>query len=78
GLLMTEAGVEAFFPVEKLSVIGYAEVLRHYFEIVGIRRKLLDRLLADPPDLFVGVDAPDFNLDLGIALRARGIRTVQY
>jgi lipid-A-disaccharide synthase len=78
GPRMMEAGVEALFPMEKLSVMGYAEVLRHYFEIVGIRRKLRDRLLADPPDLFVGVDAPDFNLDLEIALRARGVRTVQY
>ncbi|MEW5708956.1 MAG: lipid-A-disaccharide synthase [Pseudomonadota bacterium] len=78
GPRMMEAGVEALFPMEKLSVMGYAEVLRHYFEIVGIRRKLQDRLLADLPDLFVGVDAPDFNLDLEIALRARGIRTVQY
>lgn len=78
GPRMIEAGVEALFPMEKLSVMGYAEVLRHYFEIVAIRRKLRNRLLADPPDVFVGIDAPDFNLDLEMALKARGIRTVQY
>lgn len=78
GPRMIEAGVEALFPMEKLSVMGYVEVLRHFLEIVAIRRRLRDRLLADPPDIFVGVDAPDFNLDLEIALRARGIRTVQY
>jgi lipid-A-disaccharide synthase len=55
------------------------EVLRHYREIVGIRGQLKQRLLgADRPDVFIGVDAPDFNLDLEAALKARGIRTVHF
>ena len=65
-------------PYEKLAVSGYVEVLRHYRELVGIRRQLRDRLLADPPDLFIGVDAPDFNLDLELQLRERGVRTAHF
>ncbi|NBQ86290.1 MAG: lipid-A-disaccharide synthase, partial [Betaproteobacteria bacterium] len=68
-------------PHEKLAVRGYVEVLRHYREIVGIRRALRDRLLATPPDLFVGIDAPDFNLALEADLREQSagrIRTVHF
>jgi len=71
-------GFQAWWPSEKLAVRGYVEVLRHYREIVGIRRQLRDRLLADKPRLFVGVDAPDFNLDLEGDLRAAGIKTVHF
>jgi lipid-A-disaccharide synthase len=78
GPRMREQGFDAWWPHEKLAVSGYVEVLRHYREIVGIRDKLRERLLAAPPDLFVGVDAPDFNLDLEAALRERGIRTVHF
>ena len=78
GPKMQTAGMQVLFPMEKLAVRGYVEVLRHYREIVGIRRKLRARLLADPPDLFIGVDAPDFNLDLEVALKQRGIPTVHY
>jgi lipid-A-disaccharide synthase len=70
--------MEISFPMEKLAVRGYVEVLRHYCEIVGIRRQLRDQLIAQPPDLFIGIDAPDFNLDLEIALKAKGIPTVHY
>jgi lipid-A-disaccharide synthase len=60
-------------------VRGYIEVLRHYREIVGIRNQLRQRLLqTDRPDLFIGVDAPDFNLDLEAALKAQGVRTVHF
>jgi lipid-A-disaccharide synthase len=64
--------------MEKLAVRGYVEVLRHYAEITGIRRELKRRLIADPPDLFIGIDAPDFNLDLERDLKRRGISTVHY
>jgi lipid-A-disaccharide synthase len=64
--------------MEKLAVRGYVEVLRHYLEIVGIRRKLARRFLAEPPALFVGVDAPDFNLGLELKLRAAGIPTAHF
>lgn len=78
GPRMAEQGFEAWWPHEKLAVRGYVEVLRHYREIVGIRSQLKARLLANPPQIFVGVDAPDFNLDLARDLRQAGIPTVQF
>ena len=58
----------------ELAVRGYVEVLRHYRRIVAIRRALRERLLADKPTLFIGVDAPDFNLNLERDLRANGVK----
>ena len=78
GPQMARRGFEAWWPHEKLAVSGYAEVLRHYREIVGIRDQLRERLLADPPSAFIGVDAPDFNLGLEGALKARGVKTVHF
>ena len=78
GSHMTRMGFDALWPSEKLAVRGYVEVLRHYREIVGIREQLKNRLLANPPDIFIGVDAPDFNLDLEAALKAKGIKTVHF
>lgn len=75
---MTRRGFEAWWPSEKLAVRGYVEVLRHYREIVGIRAQLRQKLLADRPDVFIGVDAPDFNLDLEADLKAAGIKTVHF
>ena len=78
GPQMQAQGFDAWWPSEKLAVRGYVEVLRHYREIVGIRRQLRERLLASPPRLFVGVDAPDFNLDLELALKESGIPTLHF
>ena len=78
GPKMQAAGMEIMFPMEKLAVFGYIDALRHYREIVGIRNKLKASLIANPPDLFIGIDAPDFNLDLELALKQRGIPTVHY
>lgn len=78
GPRMQSAGMEILFPMEKLAVRGYVEVLRHYFEIAGIRRKLRGYFLANPPDLFIAVDAPDFNLGLELALKQQGIPTIHY
>lgn len=79
GPRMIEQGFEAWWPSEKLAVRGYVEVLRHYREILGIRTELRERLLAGPrPDVFIGVDAPDFNLDLEASLKASGVRTVHF
>ena len=78
GPRMEAAGMDVWFPLEKLAVRGYFEVLKHYLEIVGIRRKLRRRLLKTRPDVFIGVDAPDFNLELERGLKARGIPTVHY
>ncbi len=64
--------------MEKLAVRGYVEVLRHYREIVKIRHKLLRHFEESPPDVFIGVDAPDFNLDLELRLKKKGIPTVHY
>ena len=82
GARMMERGFTAWWPSDKLAVRGYIEVLRHYREIVGIRKQLKARLLAadraDRPDVFIGVDAPDFNLDLARGLREQGIKTIQF
>ncbi len=78
GPRMAAQGFAAWWPSDKLAVRGYVEVLRHYREIVGIRQQLKARLLADRPDVFIGVDAPDFNLDLEAALRAQSVRTVHF
>ena len=78
GPRMQSAGMEILFPLEKLAVRGYVEVLRHYFEIVGIRRKLRAYFLEHRPDLFIAIDAPDFNLDLELVLKQKGIPTIHY
>ena len=79
GPQMAKRGFEAWWPHDKLSVHGFGwEVLRRYREIVGIRRQLKTRLLQQPPDIFIGVDAPDFNLDLEADLKAQGIKTVHF
>lgn len=75
---MQEAGLESWYPMEKLAVRGVVEVLGHLREILAIRRQLIRRLLADPPDVYVGVDAPDFNLGVEKRLRAAGIPTIQF
>ncbi len=78
GPKMQAVGFQAEWPAEKLAVRGYAEVLRHYREIAGIRRQLLKRLLAQPPDVFIGVDAPDFNLWLEARVKAAGIHSIHF
>ena len=78
GPKMEAAGMHVLHPMEKLSVMGYLEVLRHYREIAAIRRSLRKHLLENPPDLFIGVDAPDFNFDLELALKQHGIPTIHY
>jgi len=78
GPRMAAQGFEAQVPMDRLAVRGYAEALRHYPEIMGIRRRFAERLLADPPALFIGVDASDFNLDLERRLKDAGIPSVHY
>ncbi|MFZ5524505.1 MAG: lipid-A-disaccharide synthase [Pseudomonadota bacterium] len=78
GSRMQAEGLEVLFPMEKLAVRGYVEVLRHYREIVAIRSSLKKYYLSNRPDLFIAVDAPDFNLDLELALKQRGIPTIHY
>jgi lipid-A-disaccharide synthase len=79
GPQMARRGFDAWWPHDKLSVHGFGwEVLRRYREIVGIRSQLKKRLLQNHPDVFIGVDAPDFNLDLEADLKAQGIKTVHF
>ena len=78
GPRMAAQGFEAWWPHEKLSVFGYLDALRHYREISGIRGQLGDRLLQQRPDVFIGVDAPDFNFGLEARLKAQGIKTIHF
>jgi lipid-A-disaccharide synthase len=78
GPRMIGRGFDAWFPQEPLAVRGYVEVLKRYREISGIRRGLKRRLLADAPDVFIGIDAPDFNLALERALKRRGVPAIHY
>jgi len=78
GPRMLEHGFVSWCPYDKLSVRGCIEVLGHFREILGIRNRLVERLLADRPDAFVGVDAPDFNLGVELKLKAVGVRTVHF
>ena len=75
---MQAAGCTSLFPLEKLSVMGLVEVLKDLPALWSMRRQLKKRWLETPPDLFIGVDAPDFNLPLAASLHADGIPTVHY
>ncbi len=78
GAHMQAQGLEAWHSSDALAVRGYVEVLRHYRRLLRLRDELTQRWLSDAPDVFVGVDAPDFNLELARRLRSRGIKTVHF
>ncbi|HTI17684.1 MAG TPA: lipid-A-disaccharide synthase [Trinickia sp.] len=78
GPRMMAHGFEAHWPMEKLTVRGYVEALRHVPEILRIRGELKRQLLADRPHVYIGVDAPDFNFGVEEPLRAAGIPTIHY
>jgi lipid-A-disaccharide synthase len=78
GPMMKAAGCEAWEDAETLAVFGLIEPLKVLPKLLRLRRTLVQRWSENPPDVFVGIDAPDFNLGLEIKLRERGIRTVQY
>jgi lipid-A-disaccharide synthase len=78
GAHMQAQGFDAQWPMDKLAVHGYWDALKHYREIKGIRDAFGDRLIAAPPDIFIGTDAPDFNLGLEQRLRGAGVRTVHF
>ncbi|WP_176398970.1 lipid-A-disaccharide synthase [Pandoraea sp. PE-S2T-3] len=75
---MAEEGFNAYWPIDKLSVMGYVEVIKHLREILSIRKQLREHWLADKPIAFVGFDAPDFNFDLEIKLREAGVPTIHF
>jgi len=78
GPLMRDAGCEAWYQAEQLSVMGLAEVVRHLPRLLRLRRSLTQQLHAAAPDCLVGIDAPDFNIPLEARMRRAGIPTVHY
>src|SRR5262245_13876112 len=78
GPRMAGEGFVSHYPMEKLSVRGYSEALLHFRELLGIRRRLANSLLAERPDLFIGVDSSEFNFALERKLKDAGIPTVHY
>jgi lipid-A-disaccharide synthase len=78
GPQMIAADASSLFPMDRLSVMGIVEVLGRYRELLGIRRQLSAHFQQNPPDVFIGIDAPDFNLGLEKQLRNAGIKTVHY
>jgi len=78
GPLMQRSGIDAWEPMDSLSVMGLFEVLRHLPRLLRLRARLLSRWRDTPPQVFIGVDAPDFNLTLERRLREAGIPTVHY
>ncbi|MDP3088999.1 MAG: lipid-A-disaccharide synthase [Methylotenera sp.] len=78
GPKMMGEGAQSLFPIERLSVRGYVEVVKHLFGLLRLRRQLLNHLLTHRIDLFIGVDAPDFNFWLEKKLKNKGIKTIHY
>jgi lipid-A-disaccharide synthase len=78
GDLMMAEGCKSLFPMERLSVMGFTEVIGRLSELLGIRKQLIQHFIDNPPDVFIGVDAPDFNLTLERKLKQAGIKTAHY
>ena len=78
GPKMIEAGAKTLFPMERLSVRGYFEVLKHLYGLIRLRKSLLKQIIAEKPDVFIGIDAPDFNFWLERKLKKYGIPTIHY
>lgn len=78
GPKMIAQGFDSWFPIEKLSVMGFFEVLKHLFSLLKIRKELITKLLDLKPDVFIGIDAPDFNFKVESTLKQKGITAVHY
>lgn len=78
GEKLSSVGMEILYPMERLSVMGFTEVLGRYRELKKMRDDLINYYIENPPDVFIGIDAPDFNLGLEKALKKAGIKTIHY
>lgn len=78
GPKMMSLGAKSLYPIERLSVRGYLEVFRHLWGLLKLRKELLKQILIQKPDVFIGIDAPDFNFWLEKKLKAKGIATIHY
>lgn len=78
GPRMQAEGLNSYFPIERLAVMGLVEVLGRLPELLLRRRRLVRTLIEERPDVFIGIDAPDFNLGIELRLRRAGIRTAHY
>jgi len=78
GPLLIARGCKSVFDMEKLAVMGFSAVLMRLPELINLRRQLIKHFIANPPDIFIGIDAPDFNLGIELALKQQGIKTIHY